>query len=440
MSPAMKLCGMQGHITAYSTVLACVAYRFWATRGVFSIVYDLETMMFPVDNFNEWVTTSPIGRVYLLLISLRRDTQTWGQMLVRLEQKQHFIDASKDHVPTWVPRAVQNYIEHTETGVPIRALARRQGCHASTVLRQIRRVETLRDDPLVDRMLKTLGADVPPGATPPGPPSDTVPDMAELRTHGMRVLRRLCETGAVLAVAADMEKAVIVRGMAAGGQAGAQTRTGVVDRSIAEAMALKGWIAAPDAGRITRYHITAAGRSALADMMARAESAHAGGDLAAEAQDTSDMPRRIRYSLAESPLAALARRRDRDGSRFLGEDLVRAGERLREDFELADMERSVARDWEGFLGSLRSGIALQPLAGPRGVQLAHGRVIAALRELGPGLSDVTLRCCCFLEGLETAEKTLGWSARSGKIVLRIALMGLKRHYAENADPAGAMIG
>ena len=42
--------------------------------------------------------------------------------------------------------------------------------------------------------------------------------------------------------------------------------------------------------------------------------------------------------MAESPLAALARRRDREGERFLSDDLVHAGERLREDFELAQME------------------------------------------------------------------------------------------------------
>jgi hypothetical protein len=156
--------------------------------------------------------------------------------------------------------------------------------------------------------------------------------------------------------------------------------------------------------------------------------------------ETRDTPRRIRYSLAESPLSALARRRDRDGERFLSDDLVRAGERLREDFEMAQMATEVSRDWDQFLATLRNACAPLQRGGSAAPQNAHKRVISALQDLGPGLSDVTLRCCGFLEGLETAEKTLGWSARSGKIVLRIALMGLKRHYAENADPRGAMIG
>jgi len=49
---------------------------------------------------------------------------------------------------------------------------------------------------------------------------------------------------------------------------------------------------------------------------------------------------------------------------------------------------------------------------------------------------VALRCCCYLEGLETAEKKMGWSARSGKIVLRIALHRLKRHYERLGRDAG----
>ena len=72
--------------------------------------------------------------------------------------------------------------------------------------------------------------------------------------------------------------------------------------------------------------------------------------------------------------------------------------------------------------------------------MARARVAAALEELGPGLSDIVLRCCCYLEGLETAEKRLGWSARSAKIVLRIALIRLRKHYDETLGPGGAMIG
>jgi hypothetical protein len=67
-------------------------------------------------------------------------------------------------------------------------------------------------------------------------------------------------------------------------------------------------------------------------------------------------------------------------------------------------------------------------------------VAAALRDLGPGLGDTALRVCCYLEGLEATEKRMGWSARSGKIVLRIALQRLARHYEETYGPGGGLIG
>ena len=60
----------------------------------------------------------------------------------------------------------------------------------------------------------------------------------------------------------------------------------------------------------------------------------------------------------------------------------------------------------------------------------EARLLSALNDLGPGLADICLHCCCFLEGLEVTEKNMGWSARSGKIVLRIALQRLVRHYEE----------
>ena len=368
-----------------------------------------------------------------------------GQTAQQIEQTQHLMGGISGEVPDWVPRSVQNYIDHTEMGVPIRALARKQGCHASTILRQIRRVETLRDDPLVDGVIKNLGRVASPQPNAKEilqtdrsvqKKSAVITDLAEKNLDTIRVLRRMCETGAVLAVAAEMEKGVIVRD----GQDGKSTRTGVVDRSMAEALALKEWIVASASGRITRYQITASGRSALADMMARDESAQASGSVDPDTGMQHEAPRRMRYGMAESPLAALARRRDRDGERFLSDDLVHAGERLREDFELAQMESDVARNWHQFLDDLRADEVPATADGSARAKQAHARAVAALQDLGSGLSDITLRCCCFLEGLETAEKTLGWSARSGKIVLRIALMRLKEHYLEKADPSGAMIG
>ncbi|HCE69863.1 MAG TPA: helix-turn-helix domain containing protein, partial [Ruegeria sp.] len=102
------------------------------------------------------------------------------------------------------------------------------------------------------------------------------------------------------------------------------------------------------------------------------------------------------------------------------------------DFELAQMGPNIAQNWDRFLtGGARGGFQADSGIG-HGPEAARNRVARALSDLGPGLSDVALRCCCYLEGLELAEKRMGWSARSGKIVLRIALQRLKRHYEEQS--------
>ncbi len=365
-------------------------------------------------------------------------------------------------LPGWVPPAARNYLAHTEAGLPIRELARQTGCHASTVLRQIRRFETRRDDPLIDAVLRKLGTGMKVRSSVstqmqqkdpshmPAAIQDIAPDSALFEQEATRVLRRLCEKGAVLAVAIDMEKAVVVRD----GAAGASTRTAVVDRQVAEAMALQDWISAETTGRITRYSITGTGRAALTEMMDGLQGAAAG--MAEEATPFADQhrswgertvrdpdtgqSRRVRYNMSESPLTALARRRDRDGTPFLNDEQVTAGERLREDFELAQMGPRVAQNWDRFLtGGARGGFAADSGVG-NGPDAARQRVADALSDLGPGLSDVVLRCCCYLEGLEATEKKLGWSARSGKIVLRIALMRLKQHYDETTGPGGGLIG
>ena len=269
---------------------------------------------------------------------------------------------------------------------------------------------------------------------------DLTPDEATLNREGRRILRRLCETGSVLAVAPEMEKAVVVRDLPGGKTA----RTAVVAREVAQAMAMKDWIVCRKSGRIARYEITTVGRAALKRLLAEADDARQGfaegparfGDQHREWGEKRVMeagtksPRAVRYNVAESPLAALARRKDKSGKPFLGDDLVAAGERLREDFELAQMGPRVAQNWENFLCAGDRGNFAQGAGPGEGPSAARDRVTAAFQDLGPGLGDVVLRCCCFLEGMEAAEKRMGWSARSGKIVLRIALQRLRRHYEE----------
>lgn len=260
-----------------------------------------------------------------------------------------------------------------------------------------------------------------------------VPDEETLYRDSIRILRRLREAGAVLAVAAEMEKAVVVRETPDGGS----TRTAVVDAAVAEAMALKNWITPSTSGRIIRYHITHAGRLALEEALGRPD-----GACAPETDgkpDTQKTNLRSRHVMGENPLMTLARLRDKSGKRFLGAPLVHAGEQLREDFELAQMDTRVTQNWDHFLAPNASAYpaSATPEAGPAA---ARARVESALTHLGPGLSDVALRCRCYLEGLETVEKQLGWSARSAKIVLRIALVRLRRHYDETLGPAGPLIG
>ena len=84
-----------------------------------------------------------------------------------------------------------------------------------------------------------------------------------------------------------------------------------------------------------------------------------GGRIAA----SSDAPaRRIRVNLSESPVQMLARRREKDGTPFLTPDLVAAAERLREDFELAQVGPRVAQNWDQFLTGGGRGQFREPMA------------------------------------------------------------------------------
>jgi hypothetical protein len=223
---------------------------------------------------------------------------------------------------------------------------------------------------------------------------------------------------------------------------------------VAQAFVLQDWISLRKAGRVASYELSAPGKAALKRLMEAESQARMVGGLAEAPMAFADQhriwgervvmgeegPRRVRHNLAESPVTVLGRRREKDGRPFLEPSLVEAAERLREDFEVAQMGPRVAQNWERFLTGGDRGSFHGEGGLAQGPKAARDRVASALRDLGPGLGDVALRVCCFLEGIETAEQRMGWAARSGKIVLRIALQRLRRHYDETYGKHGPKIG
>lgn len=354
--------------------------------------------------------------------------------------------------PDWLPEAPRQYLSHVALGRSMRGIARDENRHPSTVARRVRQIESRRDDPLLDEALAALdprarrdaqAAETAEESSMTAPIRPPIPsDEPTINREARRILRRLCEKDAVLVVARDMAKAVVLRT----GPEGEQTRTAVVDRAVAHAFALKDWIEATRSGRLTKYVITQAGRAAMKRLIEEDRKRRHAGHEMAEAQspfqaqhqswgsrdvtDDTGRKRKIRVNLAETPLTALARRKGANGRPFLSADLVQAGEKLREDFERAQMGPRVAQNWDRFLTGADRGGFLSDSGIAEGPRAARQRVSDALDDLGPGLADVVMRVCCFLEGLESAEKRLGWSARSGKIVLKIGLQRLLTHYRD----------
>ncbi|MCX7285412.1 MAG: DUF6456 domain-containing protein [Novosphingobium sp.] len=151
--------------------------------------------------------------------------------------------------------------------------------------------------------------------------------------------------------------------------------------------------------------------------------------LLATRELTSEGPRRsagpaahgrsVTVNLAESPLTWLHARGHLTDRQF------DAGERLRADFERAQLSPSVTMRWD----AVRiSGTADRGLNASERHLAARQRFDAAIAHAGKGLSDILWRVVCAGEGLPLAEKALEWPVRSGKLVLRIALDRVADHY------------
>ena len=147
-------------------------------------------------------------------------------------------------------------------------------------------------------------------------------------------------------------------------------------------------------------------------------------------RDVRGVRRPVIVNEGESPLGWLRRRKDRAGTPMVDAAQFEAGERLRGEFERAQLAPSVTSNWEGAASSRRTRRA--PPAGAAALSdealSSRQRVLRALEAVGPELSGVLIDVCCHLVGLADTEKNRGWPQRSGKVILGIALTRLARHY------------
>jgi len=123
--------------------------------------------------------------------------------------------------------------------------------------------------------------------------------------------------------------------------------------------------------------------------------------------------RTVTVNLAESPLTWLHARGHLDDRQH------DAGERLRADYERAQLAPSITMNWNPVRGG--GGHGASDLTPGERQLAAKARFDGAISSVGPGLADVLWRVVCAGESLPMAEKSLAWPARSGKLVLRLAL-------------------
>lgn len=132
--------------------------------------------------------------------------------------------------------------------------------------------------------------------------------------------------------------------------------------------------------------------------------------------------RTVTVNAAESPLGWLYARGHVSRRQY------EAGERLRLDWERAQLDPRVTMAWDAapISRSRGSAGAAPDLSGSQ--VDAKRRFEAAVSEAGPGLSDILWRIVCAGEGMRDAESALGWPARAGKLVLTIALDRVADYY------------
>lgn len=156
--------------------------------------------------------------------------------------------------------------------------------------------------------------------------------------------------------------------------------------------------------------------------------AHQHRDMVTEEREIDDETQKVRVNKSESPLWWLRSRKDKSGNALISDLQFAAGERLRQDWEMAQLGPRICMSWSDAPPDRGSRAAPAAPDLPPGALRAKDRVSAAIDHCGQGLGDILIRVCCHQEGLTDAEHALNWPRRSGKLILSFGLERLVDFY------------
>lgn len=169
-------------------------------------------------------------------------------------------------------------------------------------------------------------------------------------------------------------------------------------------------------------HITKSAKSRTDPRLLAEQALPQDGEERSDRKPKNRRARSVTVNLSESPLGWLHARGHLSDRQF------DAGEKLRADWERANLAPRITMRWDA--APVAKGKRSSPaLLNETEAQLAaKQRFTNAIDSLGSDLSDIAWRIICGGEGTPVAEKNLGWPARSGKLVLKIALDRLAIFY------------
>ena len=154
-----------------------------------------------------------------------------------------------------------------------------------------------------------------------------------------------------------------------------------------------------------------------------------------EITDPQGLSQKVEAIDPESPLAWLMARKDKSGTPFLSDAHYAAGERLRLDYGRAALNPKMGMNWMATSDS--RGICGRSVGEAHDAALdARDRVNDALKAVGPELSGPLVDVCCYLKSVSSVEKARDWPARSGKLILKLSLEALARHYGMLKEARG----